>query len=320
MWNDGTLVELKWYRFGLFKTLQWLPVALRINPKLLPSPARPIPDSVSSPITLPPFPLVQPHCLPWVLQTCSSHLCWLGMLDTTAFSTVSWLVPHVRSQLSCRLLTGTFTNAQSLYHILCLLSSIAHNIMRNYLVYLRTCLPTLSGLWALCPSCFHAVFPAVWHIVVQFSSVQFSRSVVSNSLRPRELQHARPPCPTSAPRVYPNSCSSWWWHPAISSSVVPFSSCPQSLPASEPFPVSQLFAWGGQSIGVSALASVLPMNTQDWSPSEWSAWISLQSKGLSRVFSNTTVQKHQFFGAQLSSQFSSHIHTRLLEKDYHSVD
>ena len=207
MWNDGTLVELKWYRFGLFKTLQWLPVALRINPKLLPSPARPIPDSVSSPITLPPFPLVQPHCLPWVLQTCSSHLCWLGMLDTTAFSTVSWLVPHVRSQLSCRLLTGTFTNAQSLYHILCLLSSIAHNIMRNYLVYLRTCLPTLSGLWALCPSCFHAVFPAVWHIVVQFSSVQFSRSVVSNSLRPHELQHARPPCPSPTPGVHSSSVS-----------------------------------------------------------------------------------------------------------------
>ena len=102
--------------------------------------------------------------------------------------------------------------------------------------------------------------------------------------------------------------------PAISSSVVPFSSCPQSLPASESFPTSQLFTWGGQSIGVSALASVLPMNTQDWSPSEWTGWISLQSKGLSRVFFNTTVQKHQFFDAQLSSQSNSHIHTWLLEK------
>jgi len=117
------------------------------------------------------------------------------------------------------------------------------------------------------------------------------------------------------PGVHPNSCPlSWWCHPAISSSVIPFSSCPQSLPASESFPMSQLFAWGGQSIGVSALASVLPINTQDWSPLEWTGWISLQSKGLSRVFSNTTVQKHQFFGAQLSSQSNSHIHIWPLEK------
>ena len=136
-----------------------------------------------------------------------------------------------------------------------------------------------------------------------FSSVQFSCSVVSDSLRPHELQHARPPCPSPTPRVQSNSCpSSRWCHPAISSSVAPFSSCPQSLPASESFPMSQLFAWGGQSTGVSALASFLPMNTQGWSPSEWTGWISLQSKGLSRVFSNTTVQKHQFFGAQPSSQ------------------
>ena len=133
-------------------------------------------------------------------------------------------------------------------------------------------------------------------------SVQFSRSVVSDSLRTHELQHARPPCPSPAPGVYPNSCpSSQRCHPAISSSVVPFSSCPQSLPASESFPISQLFAWGGQSTGVSALASFLPKNTQDWSPSEWTGWISLKSKGFSRVFSNTTVQKHQFFGTQLSS-------------------
>ena len=117
-------------------------------------------------------------------------------------------------------------------------------------------------------------------------SVQFSHSVVSDSLRPHESQHTRPPCPSPTPRVYPNSCpSSRWCHPAISSSVIPFSSCPQSLPASESFPMSQLFAWGGQSTGVSALASFLPKNTQDWSPLEWSAWISLQSKGLSRVFS-----------------------------------
>ena len=147
------------------------------------------------------------------------------------------------------------------------------------------------------------------------NSVQFSLSVVSDSLRPHESQHARPPCPSPTPGVYSNSCpSSRWCHPTISSSVVPFSSCPQSLPASESFPMTQLFTWGGQSIGVSALASVLSMNTQDWSPSEWTGWISLQSKRLSRVFSNTTVQKHQFFGAQLSSQSNSHIHTWPLEK------
>ena len=179
-----------------------------------------------------------------------------------------------------------------------------------------------------------------------FSSVQFSQSVVSDSLQPHELQHARPPCPSPTSRVYSNSCPwSRWCHPAISSFVVPFSSCPQSLPASESFPMSQLFSWGGQSIGVSALASVLPMNTQDWSalfiylfkfyfifklyitvlvlpnikmnPPQvymWNGWISLQSKGHSRVFSNTTVQKHQFFGTQLSSQSNSHIHTWPLEK------
>ena len=139
------------------------------------------------------------------------------------------------------------------------------------------------------------------------SSVQFSHSILSNSLQPHELQHPRPPCPSPAPGVHPNSCpSSRWCHPAISSSVVPFSSGPQSLPASESFPVSQLFAWSGQSTGVSALASFLPKYTQDWSPLGWMGWISLKSKGLSRVFSNTTVQKHQFFGAQLSSQSSIH--------------
>ena len=141
-------------------------------------------------------------------------------------------------------------------------------------------------------------------------SDQISRSVMSDSLRPHELQHARPPCPSPTPGVHPDSRpSSQWYHPAISSSVIPFSSCPQSLPASESFPMSQLFAWGAQSTGVSALTSFLPMNTQDRSPSEWTGWISLQSKGLSRVFPNTTIQKHQFFGAQPSSQSNSHIHT-----------
>ena len=149
----------------------------------------------------------------------------------------------------------------------------------------------------------------------QLSSFQFSRSVVSNSLRPHELQHARPPCPSPTPGVYPNPCPlCQWCHPTIPSSVVPFSPCPRSFPASGSFQVSQLSASGGQSIGVSASTSVLPMNTQDWSPLGWTGWISLPSKGLSRVFSNTTVQKHQFFGAQLSSQSSSHIHTWPLEK------
>ena len=142
----------------------------------------------------------------------------------------------------------------------------------------------------------------------QFSSVQFSQFS-------RWVGHARPPCPSPTPGVYSNSRpSSQWCHLAISSSVIPFSSCPQSFPASQSFPMTQLFTWGGQSIGVSALASVLLMNTKDWSPLEWTGWISLQSKGLSRVFSNTTVQTHQFFGTQLSSQSNSHIHTWPLEK------
>ena len=124
-------------------------------------------------------------------------------------------------------------------------------------------------------------------------SVQFSHSVESDSLRPRGLQHARPPCSSPTPGVYPNSCPlSWGCHPTISSSVIPFSSCPQSFPASGSFQISQFFASGHQSIGVSASTSVLPMNTQDWSPLGWTGWIFLQSKGLSRVFSNTTVHIH----------------------------
>ena len=134
-------------------------------------------------------------------------------------------------------------------------------------------------------------------------------------LWPHESQHARPPGPSPTPGVHSNSFpSSRWCHQAISSSVIPLSSCPQSLLASGSFPVSQLFAWGGQSIGVSASASVLPVNNQGWSPLGWTGWISLQSKGLSRVFSNTIVQKHQFFGAQLSSQSNSHIHTWPVDK------
>ena len=143
---------------------------------------------------------------------------------------------------------------------------------------------------------------------------QFSRSVVSDSLRPHESQHARPPCPSPTPGVHLDSRpSSQWCHPAISTSVVPFSG-PQSLPASESFPMSQHFAWGGQSTGVSVLASYLPKKSQGWSPSEWTGWISLQSKGLSRVLSSTTVHKHQFFSTQPSSQSNSYVHTSPMEK------
>ena len=139
------------------------------------------------------------------------------------------------------------------------------------------------------------------------SSVQFSRSVVSNSLRPHEPQHARPPCPSPTPGVHPNPCPlSQWYHPTISSSVIPFSSCPQSSPVSESFQMSQLFASGGQSIGVSASTSVLPMNTQDWSPLGWTCWISLQSKGLSSLLqhhsSKASILQHSaFFSPTLTS-------------------
>ena len=188
-------------------------------------------------------------------------------------------------------------------------------------------------------SCSHCwVFQICWHIecstftassfriwnsstgipsppLAMFSSVQFSHSVVSNSLWPHESQQTRPPCPSPTPGVHSDSRpSSWLCHPAISSSVVPFSSCSQSLPASESFPMSQFFTWHVQSTGASGLASFLPKKSQGWYPSEWTGWISLESKGLSRVFSNTTVQKHQFFGAQLSSQSNSHMHTWPLEK------
>ena len=141
-----------------------------------------------------------------------------------------------------------------------------------------------------------------------YQSVQFSCSVVSDSLLPHGLQHARFPCPSPTLGVYSNSCLlHWWCHPNISPSVVPFSSHLQSFPASGSFPISWFFPSGGQSIGVSASASVLPMNIQNWFPLGWTGWISLLSKGLSRVFSNTTVQKHQFFSAQLSLQSNSHI-------------
>ena len=156
---------------------------------------------------------------------------------------------------------------------------------------------------------FQVCFPYFPHYVVRTfiltllwgkHSVQFSHSVVSDSLRPHELQHARPPCPSPTPGVHPNPCpSNWWCHPTMSSSVVPFSSCPQSFPVSGSFQMSQFFTLGGQRIGPSALASVLSMNSQDWFPLGLTGLISLQSKGVSRVFSKITVKKHWFFGAQL---------------------
>ena len=183
-------------------------------------------------------------------------------------------------------------------------------ICQHWEVGVRSCLSFPNSVHCL-NSCVFLAFSVLSREDLSLAlsiSVQFSRSVVSDSLRPHESQHARPPCPSPSPAVHSNSRpSSRRCHPAISPSVVPCSSCPQSLPATESFPMSQLFAWGGQSTGVSALASFLPKNTQGWSPLEWTGWISLQSKGLARVFSNTTVQKHQFFGAQLSTQSNSTI-------------
>ena len=154
----------------------------------------------------------------------------------------------------------------------------------------------------------------MWKKCENFLSVQFSCSVVSDSLWPHGLQHTMPPYPSPTPGACSNSCPlSQWCHPTFSSSIVPFSSSLQSFPALGSFPMSQFFTSDGQSIGVSASASVLPMNTQDWFPLGWTGWISLQSKGLSRVSSNTTGQKHQFFSTQLSLQSNSHIHTWLLE-------
>ena len=151
---------------------------------------------------------------------------------------------------------------------------------------------TWSKIWV------YFEFP-VYSITPKYQFISVSQSCLT--LWPCKLKHSKPPCPSPTPEVYPNSCPlSWWCHPTISSSVVPFSSCPQSFPASGSFSVSQLFTLGGQSIGVSASTSALPMNTQNWSPLGWTGWIFLQSKGLSTVFSNTTVQKHQFFDVQLS--------------------
>ena len=179
----------------------------------------------------------------------------------------------------------------SLVHILWPFSFLSiHKRMLISHVFRGMAFPILGIVWSTLPEIYLTILDWVRHLLPWFPlvcpSVQFSCSVVSDSLWPHELQHARPPCPSPTPGVHPNSCpSSRWCHLAISSSVVPFSSCPQSLPASESFPVSQLFTWGGHSTGVSALASFLPKNTQNWSPFRWTGWTSLQSKGLSRVFS-----------------------------------
>ena len=163
-----------------------------------------------------------------------------------------------------------------------------------------------------------SIFPCFswpWQFWGVLSSVQFTRSVVSDSLWPHGLQPAKLPCPSPTPGAYSNSCPlSWWCHPTISSSVFSLSSCLQSFLSSGSFQMSQFFTSCGQSIGVSASASVLPMNIQGWFPLGWTGWISLLTKGLSSIFSNTTVQKHQFFGTQLSLWSNSHIHTWLLEK------
>ena len=170
------------------------------------------------------------------------------------------------------------------------------NLLYFLLLFLLSDNNSIIPLWAL------LLRPVPgWALRRAFSSVHFSHSVMSDSLQPHELQHTRPPCPSPTPRVHSNlHPPTWWSHPAISSSIFPFSSCSQSLPVSESIPMSQLFAWSGQSIGVSALASCLPKNTQDWSPLEWTGWIFLQFKWLSGVFSNTTVPNHQFFCTQLS--------------------
>ena len=202
---------------------------------------------------------------PQVIQSLSS----VQLLSCVWFFITSWTAARQASL--------SITNSQSLLRLISIESLKPFN-------HLIPCCPLF-----LPPSSIRSI-----------SSVQLNCSVV-HFLRLHEPQHVRPPCPSPTAGVYPNSCPlSRWCHPTISFSVISFSYCPQSFPASGSFPMSQLFASDGQSFGVSASTSVLPMNTQDWSPLEWTGWISLQSKGLSRVFSNTTVQKHQFFGDQLS--------------------
>ena len=226
--------------------------------------------------------------------------------------------PATTEQLSRRLVVKIFQRYPSR---LCWVFQIAVSILEAACRVFHSLLPldwdfikSINHLWIKLTN-IEMIYVPLFRSLVSLCSVLFSQSVVSDSLPPHGLQHARPPCPSPTPRVYSNSCPlSRWCHPTISSSVVPSSSCLPSFPASGFFQMSQFFASGGQSIRVSASTSVLPMNIQDWFPLGWTSWISLQTKGLSRVFSNTTVQEHQFFGTQLSSQSHSHIHTWPLEK------
>ena len=261
-------------------------------------------------------------CLPVSMEVCLDNS--LGSLRT--FSILKPPAPHFYHLISCY-------NFPWCPAWLCWPPSCSWNLPCTLLF--GTSAHALLLAWNISPPDVFQVF-SKWHLVgpsltiasppvnrLTFANLsedvisvsQFSCSVVSDSLQPHGLQHARFPCTSPTPRACSNSCpSSRWCHPTISSFVIPFSSCLQSFPASGSFPMSQLFASGGQSIGASALASVLPMNIQDWFPLGWTGWISLQSKGLSRVFSTTTVQKHQFFSTQLSLRSNSHIHTQLLEK------
>ena len=199
-----------------------------------------------------------------------------------------------------------FSNNQLLVLLIfAIVSFVSFSLISALILMISFLLLTLGFFISSLSSCFRS----------QFSSVQFSRSVVSDCLRPHGLKHARLPCPSPTPGACSDSYPSCWWcQPTISSSVVSFSSCRQSFSASGSFPERQFFTSGDQSIGISASASVLPMNIQDWFPLGLVWLISLKSKGISNVFSNTTVQKHQFFGAQLSLWSNSHIHTWLLEK------
>ena len=193
-----------------------------------------------------------------------------------------------------------------------IINSLGYNLSSSFPIKLENCQVCVLPKVLLATK---YTYSEEYHSFIWVSSTHFSHAVVSDSLQPHGLHHARLPCPSPTPGACSNSFPwSRWCHPPISSSVNPCSSRLQSFPASGSFPMSQFFTSCGQSIGVSASTSVLPVNIQDWFPLAWTGWISLQSKGLSRVFSNTTVQKHQFFNTQLSLWSNSHIHAWLLEK------
>ena len=245
-------------------------------------------------------------CLLAVIQLFHPLIFWIHFLMD--FSASSYIGADNRQVFWLSHLVGILMFTELLYHL------------KLYCKYFQGLWVFLSSylFWGRDQGRFKSMLPLPpssqsFLLILKFGSVHFSSSVVSNSLQSHGLQHARIFCLSPTPRACSNSCpSSWWYHPAISSSIVPFSSCHQSFPASGSFPMSQFFTSDDQSIGASA--SVLPMNNQDWFPLGWTGWISLQSKGLWRVFSNTTVQKHQFFSAQLSLCSNSHIHKWLRVK------